>query len=135
MPSLLAVLLLFLVDSVDENPWVEVSLTIARDPYTSSDETTLCRVRAVNLGGRSWSGKALQFEARARSGSRVVRQRGRFGLELRPYGSLETMVALPGRHDRLEVVPISSDGASSEREPSSRRKSTRSRPKKKKGGW
>jgi hypothetical protein len=62
-----------------------------------------------------------------------VRQRGRFGLELPPYGSLETLVALPGRHDRLEVVPIGADDASHERDRSSRRKTTRR--KSKKGGW
>lgn len=134
MPAVLAVLLLFLVEpasAADDDPWAEVRLTISRDPYTSSDEATLCRVRAVNLGGRSWSGKTLRFEARARAGTRVVRQRGRFGLELPPYGSLETLVALPGRHDRLEVVPITSDDSSFEREPS-RRKTTH---RKKKGGW
>ena len=137
MPSVLAVLLLFLVEPAsasEVDPWVEIRLTITRDPYTSSDEATLCRVRAVNLGGRSWSGKTLRFEARARAGTRVVRQRGRFGLELPPYGSLETLVALPGRHDRLEVVPLASEGASSERDPSSRRKTTR-RKSKKGGGW
>ena len=136
MPSVLAAVLLFLFasDSGSVDPWVEVRLTIARDPYTSSDEATLCRVRAVNLGGRSWSGKSLRFEARARAGSRVVRQRGRFGLELAPYGSLETIVALPGRHDRLEVVPLPSgesgpnDGG--ERDSSSRRRSSRKRAKK-----
>ncbi|HEX4440511.1 MAG TPA: hypothetical protein VH854_10605 [Thermoanaerobaculia bacterium] len=139
MPSVLsafAVVLLFLVpEPAPENPWVEVRLTITRDPYTSSDDATLCRVRAVNLGGRSWSGKALRFEARARAGSRVVKQRGRFGGELAPYASMETIVALPGRHDRLDVVPVpvAADDASFERDPSGRRKTTRR--KAKKGGW
>jgi hypothetical protein len=134
MPSVLAVLLLFLSEPAapEGDPWVEIRLTIARDPYTSSDEATLCRVRVVNLGGRSWSGKSLRFEARARSGSRVVRQRGRFGLELPPYGSLETLVALPGRHDRIEVVPLKSEDDAFERDRSTRRKSTRH--KSKKGG-
>lgn len=131
MPAVLAVLLLFLTDPTPEDPWTQVRLTISRDPYTSSDEATLCRVRAVNLGGRSWSGKSLRFEARAHAGTRVVRQRGRFGLELPPYGSLETLVALPGRHDRLEVVPLASEDASFDRDPASRRKTTR---RKKKGG-
>ena len=36
----------------------------------------------------------------------TVRERGRFGLELAPYGSLETLISLPGRHDRVEVSPI-----------------------------
>jgi hypothetical protein len=139
MPSVLSVLaavLLFLpAEPAPEDPWAQVRLTISRDPYTSSDEATLCRVRAVNLGGRSWPGKALRFEARARSGSRIVRQRGRFGLELAPYGSLETLVALPGRHDRLEVapVPVTGDDDSYERDSSSRRRTTRR--KSKKGGW
>ena len=35
-----------------------------------------------------------------------VRARGRFGLTLEPYGSLETIVALSGRHDRFEVVAV-----------------------------
>ncbi len=74
----------------------EIRLTIARDPYTSSDHVTLCRVRAVNAGSRSWSGKSLRFEARAVDSGAVVRERGRFGLELAPYGSLETLIALPG---------------------------------------
>jgi hypothetical protein len=140
MPSVLsafAAVLLFLVsDPPPEDPWVEVRLTITRDPYTSSDDATLCRVRAVNLGGKSWSGKTLRFEARARAGSRVVKQRGRFGGELAPYGSMETIVALPGRHDRLEVVavPVASEDASFEKDPSSRRRTTR-RKSKKGGGW
>ena len=35
-----------------------------------------------------------------------MRARGRFGLTLEPYGSLETIIALPGRHDRFEVVSV-----------------------------
>ncbi len=91
-----------------EDPWLEVRLSITRDPYTSSDHVTLCRVRAVNHGGRRWPGRSLAFEARARGGGVTVREKGRFGLELAPYGSLETLISLPGRHDTLEVVPISS---------------------------
>ena len=89
-----------------ENPWLEVRLTISRDPYSSSEHVTLCRVRAVNSGGRRWPGRALAFEARARGGGVTVRERGRFGLELAPYGSLETLISLPGRHDFVEVTPI-----------------------------
>src|SRR5262245_57174666 len=89
-----------------ENPWLEVRLTISRDPYTSSEHVTLCRVRAVNSGSRRWPGRSLAFEARARGGGVTVRERGRFGLELAPYGSLETLISLPGRHDVVEVTPI-----------------------------
>ena len=91
---------------------------------------TLCRVRAVNAGSRSWSGKSLRFEARAVDSGAVVRQRGRFGLELAPYGSLETLIALPGRHDRLEVELLWAqprDGAASKPRTAKRKKPSRSR--------
>jgi hypothetical protein len=108
---------------------VEVRLTIIRDPYTSSDQVTLCRVRAQNLGGRRWQGKSLAFEARSLEGDSSVRQRGRFGLELEPYGSLETLIALPGRHDRIEVVPLAkAAGASKESKWKGARKKSRKRP-------
>ena len=87
-----------------ENPWADVRLTITRDPYSSSEQVTLCRVRATNQGSRRWPGRALAFEARARGGGVTVRERGRFGLELPPYGYLETLISLPGRHDFVEVV-------------------------------
>src|SRR5262249_45651296 len=89
----------------------EIRLSIARDPYVSSDQVTLCRVRAVNDGSRTWPGKSLRFEARAPAATPVVRQRGRFGLELPPHGTLETVVALPGRHDRLEVELLAAGSA------------------------
>jgi hypothetical protein len=104
-------LVLFLMPDPAADPWKEIRLTISRDPYTSSDQVTLCRVRAVNLGARRWQGKALAFEARSLGTEPIVRERGRFGLELAPYGSLETMIALPGRHDRFEVVPLTGKGA------------------------
>lgn len=110
------------------DPWSQVRLTIARDPYTSSDQVTLCRVRAVNYGPSSWQGRDLAFEARALTGGSVVRQRGRFGLELAPYGTLETLVALPGRHDRFEVVPVPSTRSSGDAETKPRKRSKR-RPK------
>ena len=104
--------------SPGEDPWVEVRLSIAPDPYTSSDRVTLCRVRAINQGSRTWPGRSLAFEARARGGGVTVRERGRFGLELPPYGSLETLIALPGRHDRVEVSPLSpGDDDTRERKP------------------
>ena len=114
----LALSLLFLAGDPSDDPWIEVRLSIARDPYTSSDQVTLCRVRAVNHGGRRWPGRALAFEARARGGGVTVRERGRFGLELAPYGSLETLISLPGRHDILEVSPIApGDSEARERRP------------------
>ena len=106
LPILLLPLFLLAGDSTSDDPWLEVRLTITRDPYSSSDHVTLCRVRATNHGGRRWSGRALAFEARARGGGVTVRERGRFGLELPPYGYLETLVSLPGRHDVVEVSPI-----------------------------
>ena len=110
----LRLLLVVPADPADD-PWIEVHLTIARDPYTSSDRVTLCRVRAVNHGSRSWQGRRLAFEARARSNGVTVRERGRFGLELPPYGSLETLITLPGRHDRVEVSPIAAGDDARER--------------------
>ena len=108
LPILLLPLLFLAGDSTrpPDDPWTEVRLTITRDPYSSSDHVTLCRVRAVNHGSRRWPGRSLAFEARARGGGVTVRERGRFGLELAPYGSLETLIALPGRHDFVEVSPI-----------------------------
>ena len=120
MFPILALSRLFLTAHTDstEDPWTEVRLTIARDPYSSSDEVTLCRVRAVNQGSRRWQGRTLAFEARARSGGVTVRERGRFGLELAPYGSLETLISLPGRHDVVEVSPIArGDDDARERKP------------------
>lgn len=84
----------------------EVRLTVSRDPYTSSDQVTLCRVRADNLGSNRWSGRSLAFEVRVPGLSPAVRARGRFGLTLEPYGTLETLVTLPGRHVRFEIVRL-----------------------------
>jgi hypothetical protein len=100
-------LLVFVLSLVaPATPWEEVSLTIERDHSTSSDHVTLCRVRVVNNGGRSWPGRAITFEARAiRDGAIAVTERGRFGLTLVPYGRLETLIGFTGRFDRFEVVP------------------------------
>ena len=118
IPLVLTLALLTAEPPSADDPWVEVRLSIAPDPYTSSDRVTLCRVRAVNHGSRTWPGRALAFEARARGGGVTVRERGRFGLELPPHGSLETLIALPGRHDRVEVSPISpGDDDARERKP------------------
>ena len=100
----------------------EVTLTIFRDPYSSSEQSTLCRVRAVNHGGRRWSGKSLRFEARAVDGGDVVRERGRFGLELAPYGSLETLIAFTGRHDRFEVRLLPARKTADDEDPRSPKK-------------
>lgn len=111
-------LLLFsLVSPEAAPPSRELAFTIERDHGTSSDHVTLCRVRVVNYGGRSWSGRAIAFEARAiRDGVVAATERGRFGLTLLPYGSLETMIGFTGRFDRFEVAPVG-DG-SRQRRPS-----------------
>jgi len=101
----LFVLLLSLVSPPSGVPWSELSLSIERDHSTSSDQATLCRVRVVNHGGRSWPGRSIAFEARAIQGGTVVAsERGRFGLTLAPYGTLETLIGFNGRYDRFEVV-------------------------------
>jgi hypothetical protein len=108
--NMLFVLILALVAPGPDvtGPGGEVALSIERDWQTSSDRVTLCRVRATNHGPRSWAGRSIAFEARALSGAAVVaRERGRFGLVLEPYGSLETLIGFEGRFDRFEVVPIS----------------------------
>ncbi|HWZ85800.1 MAG TPA: hypothetical protein VN032_06330 [Thermoanaerobaculia bacterium] len=122
------VLLFLLAGDPPDRPWGEVRLTVFRDPYTSSDQVTLCRVRADNQGGKRWSGKALAFEVRAVGASPAVRARGRFGLMLEPHGSLETLVALPGRHDRFEVVPLPSRDQE-DREQKVRRKPSHRKPR------
>jgi hypothetical protein len=129
MNPILAFSLLLLAADPPASPWGDVRLTIFRDPYTSSDQVTVCRVRADNLGGRSWSGRALAFEARAVNGAAHERARGRFGLVLAPYGSLETLISLPGRHDRFEVVPIAPKGSAEDPEQKVRRKPSRRRPR------
>lgn len=99
-------LLLSLVSPEAASPSSEIALTIERDHGSSSDHVTLCRVRVVNYGGHSWSGRAIAFEARAiRDGAVAATERGRFGLTLLPYGSLETIIGFTGRFDRFEVSP------------------------------
>ncbi len=108
----------------------EIRLTIARDPYTSSDHVTLCRVRATNDGPRSWAGKGLRFEARAVDVVPPVRERGRFGMELLPHGSLETLITLPGRHDRFEVELLSARASADGEERKARKRGkARKRPR------
>jgi hypothetical protein len=117
IPILLLPVLLAAGEALPTPASGEIRLTIARDPYTSSDQVTLCRVRAINEGSRAWSGKQLRFEARAVDAVPPVRERGRFGLELAPHGSLETLIALPGRHDRFEVELLSAGSGRSAADP------------------
>jgi hypothetical protein len=113
---MLFVLALALAVPEPTSPWGEVTLSIERDSQTSSDHVTLCRVRVTNHGPRSWEGRSIAFEARALSGAAVVaRERGRFGLVLAPYGSLETLIGFTGRFDRFEVVPARGAGQRSPR--------------------
>ena len=125
-------LLSFLLQAADpaQDHRGEIRLSIARDPYTSSDQVTLCRVRATNEGSRRWAGRTLRFEARAIDGATVVRERGRFGLVLEPHGSLETLIALPGRHDRFEVELLPSGPSRSDTDQKSRRRSSGHRSRK-----
>lgn len=98
----------------DGLPWRELSLTIEKDRYTSSDSVTLCRVRVVNHGWRTWPGRSLRFEARALEGGVVVAsETGRFGLSLTPGGALETLIGIVGRYERFEVVPVPTGSSSS----------------------
>jgi hypothetical protein len=108
-----------------EEPWIEVRLTVFRDPYISSEQVTTCRVRADNSGARSWVGRSLAFEVCA-PGARSACARGRFGLTLEPYGHLETVVVIPGRHDRFEVRPLRAHDRE-ERDQSERRRRGRRR--------
>jgi hypothetical protein len=86
--------------------WSELALSIEEDRSVSSDQATLCRVRVVNHGSSTWSGRRLVFEARALRNGRVHDVRtGRFGLTLGPRETLETVVGFIGRYDRFEVVP------------------------------
>lgn len=102
----LVLLLRLPAEGASGEPWNQIRLTVFRDPYSSSEQVTTCRVRADNLGGGSWSGRLLVFEVRAVGAERAARARGRFGLTLEPYGHLETVVVVPGRHDRFEVLPL-----------------------------
>ena len=126
----LLVLLLSLVSPPSGIAWEELSLSIERDHSTSSDQATLCRVRVVNHGARSWPGRSIGFEARAIQGGTVAAsERGRFGLTLAPYGTLETLIGFQGRYDRFEVVPAGgrAEGKSRGSESPRRKKARRAR--------
>jgi hypothetical protein len=105
--NLLLLLSLMLWASPDELPWQDLALSIEKDFSTSSDTLTLCRVRVVNRGGRSWPGSRVRFEALAIEGGAVMaRERGRFGLSLAPHDTLETVIAFSGLYNRFEVRPL-----------------------------
>jgi hypothetical protein len=88
-------------------PWQDLAFSIERDRSTSSDTVTLCRVRVVNRGARTWPGRVVRFEAAAiEAGVVMARERGRFGLSLPPHESLETLIAFEGLYDRFEVRPL-----------------------------
>jgi hypothetical protein len=111
-------------------PSAELAFTIERDHGGSSELLTICRVRVVNYGARSWPGRAIAFEARAiRDGAVAATERGRFGLTLLPYGSLETMIGFTGRFERFEVAPVAGSGGRGPRarSPAGRGKSRRPR--------
>lgn len=108
MKSLVLVFLM-LRATASEPPWSELTLSIEREHGSSSDQVTICRVRVVNHGSRTWPGRALHFEARAIDGGLVVeRARGRFGLHLPPHGTLETLIAFSAPYARFEVAPAAS---------------------------
>ncbi len=90
-----------------ELPWQDLAFSIEQDFSTSSDDVTLCRVRVVNRGDRSWPGRRIRFEALAVDGGIVMaREQGRFGLWLAPHDTLETVIAFHGRYRRFEVRPL-----------------------------
>lgn len=125
MAPLLLFACLFAVATSLELPWQDLSLSIERDWSTSSETVTLCRVRVENHGARTWPGHDLRFEAHALDGGLIVaRERGRFGLSLKPHESLETLIAFPGRYDRFEVQPLV--GAGGDRSGSGGRSKSRS---------
>jgi hypothetical protein len=87
-----------------EPPWQDLALSIERDFSNSSDTVTLCRVRVVNRGTRSWPGSHVRFEALALDGGVVMaRERGRFGHWLAPHDTLETVIAFDGLYRSFEV--------------------------------
>jgi len=89
--------------------WGDLTLSIEKDRYSSSDTITLCRVRVVNNGRHTWPGGDLRFEARALEGERAVaRETGRFGLWLAPHEALETLIAFVGVYERFEIRPLAS---------------------------
>jgi hypothetical protein len=126
-------LVLALWAAPQELPWQDLSFSIEQDSATSSDSVTLCRVRVVNRGDRSWPGKHIRFEALAVDGGIVMaRERGRFGLSLAPHDTLETMIAFPGRYRRFEIRPLfKEDGRSRSKSGGARPRRPKAKGKKK----
>ena len=92
--------------SVSEPSWEELSLSISEEFGISSDTVTLCRVRVVNHGSRTWPGRQIQFVADALEAGRVVESaRGRFGLSLAPHQTLETLIGFGGSYRQFQVRP------------------------------
>ena len=92
--------------SVSQPSWEELSLSISREFGISSDTVTLCRVRVVNHGSRTWPGRQIHFVADALEGGRVVESaRGRFGLSLAPHETLETVIGFSGSYRQFQVRP------------------------------
>lgn len=125
------VLLLALASPSEEPPWSDLSLSIEPEAGYSSDQVSICRVRVVNHGSRTWPGRTLHFEARALDGGVVVeRARGRFGLSLPPGGTLETLISFSAPYRRFEVSPAaSSENGGTRRSGGKKRKSPRHRPR------
>ena len=122
-----------LASASPEPPWSDLALTIVRDPGTSSDTVTLCRVRVLNNGGLTWPGRQIRFEAEAFDGGIVMeRARGRFGLSLGPRESLETLIGFSGRYDRFSVRLLSKLSSEPEGKRSGKRSGGKGR--RKKGG-
>ena len=116
----------------DDLPWQELPFTIFPDPGVSSDTATLCRVRVVNNGARTWRGDRIRFEALALQGGAVVdRARGRFGLVLGPHETLETVIGFVGRYEHFSVRALSGDFDRTESSRRERRATARKRGKKK----
>ena len=134
MAPILFLSLVFAASSPDSDlPWQDLALSIEIDRATSSDTTTLCRVRVVNRGAHAWPGRVVRFEAVAvEAGVVMARERGRFGLSLPPHDTLETLIAFEGLYHRFEVRPLFKDaGGSGSKGRSGRGKSSK---KKRKSG-
>ena len=101
------ILLLFIrLASVSQPSWEELSLSISQEFGISSNTATLCRVRVVNHGSRTWPGRQIQFVADALEAGRVVESaRGRFGLSLAPHETLETLIGFSGSYRQFQVRP------------------------------
>ena len=129
-----AFLALTILASSSDLPWQDLALSIEKDQYTSSDTATVCRVRVVNRGARTWQGRAVRFEAMALDGGVVIaRARGRFGLTIAPHDSMETLIAFNGLYGRFEVRLLARDEG--EKEPKGRRgKKAKGSKKKRKTG-